>query len=103
MVDSFDKEKILECMFDPETSEILAELENNEKDIEYLSQKLNLAQETIRKKLSYLIEHEFVFESKNENKTIYKANSSKLGEMVETDRNFDGVVDGLTELDSYLN
>ena len=90
-------------MFDPETSEILAELENNEKDIDYLSHNLNLTQETIREKLSYLIEHEFVFESQNENKTIYKANASKLGEMVESNKNFDSVVDGLTELDSYLN
>ena len=28
MDSTFDKEKILDCMFDPDTSEILAELEN---------------------------------------------------------------------------
>ena len=103
MTETFDKEKILECMFDPETSEILAELETDEKDIEYLSQKFSLSKDTIKEKLSYLIQHEFVFETNIENKTIFKANASKLGQMVESDKNFDGVVDGLTELDSYLN
>ena len=103
MTETFDKEKILESMFDPETSEILAELETSEKDIEYLSQKFSLSEDTIKEKLSYLIQHEFVFESNNENKTIFKANASKLGQIVESDKNFDGVVDGLTELDSYLN
>ena len=57
MSESFNKEKVLECMFDPETSEILAELENSEKDINYLSQKLELSHEIIREKLYYLINH----------------------------------------------
>ena len=103
MEESFDKEKIIECMFDPQTSEILAELENEAKELEFLSQKLNLSQKIICEKLSYLIDHGFILKSKNDNKTIYKANVSKLGEIVESDKNFDGVVDGLTELDSYLN
>ena len=103
MTDSFDKEKIIECMFDPETSEILAELETNEKDIEYLSEKLNLTEETIKEKLSYLIQHEFVFETNSDNKVIFRANASKLDNMLESDKHYDGVVDGLTELDSYLN
>jgi len=39
---TYDKEKILECMFDPDTSEILAELENGGKELQYLIEKLKI-------------------------------------------------------------
>ena len=103
MNETFDKEKIIECMFDPITSEILGELENGEKNSDYLSEKLKLSEEQIQSKLSYLIEHKFVLqENKNEKKT-YHANAEKLEKVIENDKNFDNVVDGLTEMDSYLN
>ena len=103
MNETFDKEKIIECMFDPVTSEILGELENGEKNSDYLSEKLKLSEEQIQSKLSYLIEHKFVLqENKNEKKT-YHANAEKLEKVIENDKNFDNVVDGLTEMDSYLN
>ena len=51
MEDSFDKEKILECMFDPITSEILAELENEGKESSYLSQKSGVSEEEVKKHL----------------------------------------------------
>ena len=35
MSESFDREKIVDCMFDPITSEILAELEDGEKRMFY--------------------------------------------------------------------
>ena len=103
MTETFDKEKILECMFDPQTSEILLELQNNEKELDYLIQQLGLTEDIIRNKLSYLLEHNFVFEIKKQEKTIFKVNAKKLDSIIESDKNYDGVVDGLTELDSYLN
>lgn len=103
MSSSYDKEKILECMFDPEISEILAELENGEKELNYLSNKFDISENEIIEKLSYLIENNFVHKKKIENKVIISADGDKLTKMVEQDKNFDGVVDGLTEMDSYLN
>ena len=103
MSDTFDKDKIIECMFDPVTSEILSELENGEKDSDYLSGKLEISEEQIYQKLSYLIEHEFVLQKTNGEKKIYDANADKLDKVIENDKNFDNVVDGLTEMDSYLN
>ena len=100
---SYDKEKILECMFDPEISEILAELENGGKELSYLSDKFKLSEDDIHEKLSYLIEHDFVNEEKTGEKVIVTADGEKLTKLVEQDKNFDGVVDGLTEMDSYLN
>ena len=41
----------------------------------------------------------FVFESNNK----FSVDSKKLAQFMENDENYKGVVDGLTELDSYLN
>lgn len=103
MNENFDKEKIIECMFDPVTSEILGELENGEKNSDYLSEKLQISDEQIHSKLSYLIEHKFVLQENKNEKKIYHANADKLEKVMENDKNFENVVDGLTEMDSYLN
>ena len=103
MKNEFDKEKILECMFEPITSEILAELESSAKKLSYLEEKLKISETDIRNKLSYLIEHEFVIEENKNNEKIYAAKADKLAKVLENDSNFDNVVNGLTEMDSYLN
>ena len=103
MVDELDKNKVIECMFDPVTSEILAELEHSGKSSEYLEQKFQLSDSQLCNKLSYLIEHEFVKLEFKENKKFYFANAEKLSKVLENEKNFDSVIDGLTEMDSYLN
>jgi hypothetical protein len=103
MDSSYDKEKILECMFNPDTSEILAELENDGKELGFLIDKFKISENQIRQRLSYLIEHDFVKEEKNNDKIIFFADAKKLDELIEQDKNFDNVVNGLTEMDSYLN
>lgn len=103
MSSSYDKEKILECMFNPEISEILAELENGGKDSAYLSEKFEISENEIHDRLSYLIEHDFVHEEKTADNVIITADGEKLTKLLENEKNFDGVVDGLTEMDSYLN
>lgn len=100
---AFDKEKVLNCMFDPDTSEILAELENEGKALSYLVDTLKKTEAEIREKLSYLIEHDFVSEEKNDEKIIFYADADKLAKLVEEDRNFEDVEDGLAKMDSYLN
>lgn len=90
-------------MFDPDTSEILAELENGGKELQYLTEKLNILEDEIYERLSYLIEHDFVKEEKISNKIIFTADAEKLAKLVEQDKNFDDVVNGLAKMDSYLN
>ena len=90
-------------MFDPDTSEILAELENEGEELSYLEETLKKSENEIREKLSYLIEHSFVKEETNENKIIFSADAKKLAKLVEEDRNFEDVEDGLAKMDSYLN
>ena len=90
-------------MFDPDTSEILAELENGGKALQYLIEKLKILEDEIYERLSYLIEYDFVKEEKINNKIIFTADAEKLAKLVEQDENFDDVVGGLAKMDSYLN
>ena len=90
-------------MFDPDTSEILVELENGGKELQYLTEKLKILEDEIYERLSYLIEHDFVKEEKINNKIIFTADAEKLAKIVEQDKNFDDVVNGLAKMDSYLN
>ena len=82
---------------------IIAELENGEKDSIYLTKKLRLSLDEIKARLSYVIEHGFVMMNQNDDKTLFRADMDKLNKIMESDENFTDVVDGLTELDQYLN
>lgn len=103
MTEPFDKEKIIECLFDPVTSEILAELENDGKESSYLAKKAGISEEEVAERLSYLIKFEFVKEKNENNKITYSADAEKLSKVLENDENFSSVTDGLTKMDSYLN
>lgn len=103
MDSTYDKEKILDCIFEPDISDILAELENGGKELSYLMNKLKKSENEIRNNLSYLVEHSFVNEEKNDNKIIYSVDAEKLAKLIEDDKNFTDVEDGLAKMDSYLN
>lgn len=103
MEDSYDNSKIIEYIFDPEISEILAELESGGKESSYLASKSGISEEELKNKLSYLLKHGFVKETSEDSKTIYTADAEKLGKVMENSSNFDTAVDSLTTMDSYLN
>jgi len=101
--DSYDNSKIIEYIFDPEISEILAELESGGKESSYLASKSGISEEELKNKLSYLLKHDFVRQTNDADKTVYTANAEKLGQVMEKSSNFDTAIDGLTTMDSYLN
>jgi len=101
--EGFDKQKIIDILFDSDVSVILSELEDGSKDSLYLLAKLQLTEDEIEKRLSYLIQHDFVTKKSHNNKTIYAVNKEKLSRIMENEENFSSVTKGLTELDSYLN
>ena len=103
MTESFDKEKIIEYLFDPVTSELLAELENGGKDSSYLAEKSGISEDEVAEHLSYLIKYEFVKKQNENEKIIYSVDAEKLSKVMENDENFSSVTDGLTKMDSYLN
>jgi hypothetical protein len=100
---NYDKQKMLEILVDPDVSMILSELEDGSKDSSYFVKKLQISDTEIKERLSYVIQCDFVKLDLDENKTIYTVDKNKLNDIMEMDENFSGVVDGLTELDQYLN
>jgi len=103
MSENFDKQKMMETLVDPIVSSILAELEGGEKDSAYLTAKLRLSLDQIKSLLSYVMEHQFVVMTQNDGKEIFKVDLNKLNKIMESDDNFKNIVDGLTELDQFLN
>jgi len=101
--ENYDRQKMIEFLVDPDISSILLELENGSKESSYLIEKLKMSDNEIQKKLFYIIQHGFVNIKKDGNVTIFTADKEKLNKIMESEENFSGVVDGLTELDSFLN
>jgi len=103
MNESYDKKKMIETLTDPQVLIILSELEEGNKESTYLAKKLQLSHEEIKKRLEYVIQHGFVRIIQEEGKTVFAADGEKLNKIMEMDENFSSVIDGLTELDQYLN
>ena len=103
MDDSFDREKVLECMFDPITSSIIAELEDGEKSSQYLAEKSSVSEHEVGERLSYLTTHGFILEKQVDEQSIFSADVDKLAQVVENDKNFGAAIEGLEKMDSFLN
>ena len=71
-----DAKQIIDNLFDPEISEILAEMENGPKHCTFLSEKFGIVPEDLQEKLS---------------------------EIMESGHNYKNVEDGLAKMDSFLN
>ncbi|MCV0410326.1 hypothetical protein [Nitrosopumilus sp.] len=103
MESTFDKEKVVDCMFDPVTSSILAELEDGEKECSFLAKQSSISENDVLERLSYLIEHRFILKNSDGENCILLANAEKLNSIVENSDNFDATISGLEKMDSYLN
>jgi len=104
MVDDIsDNNKILESIFEPDNSEILAQMESGPKKISDLAKNLDISKEKIEQSLSYLIEHGFVSKIEKDNQVNYSVNADMLSKVLESNDNFKNVDDGLAKLDSFLN
>ena len=101
--DNLEDNKILESIFEPNNSEILAQLESGPKKFSDLAKNLDISKEKIEQSLSYLIEHGFVSKIEKDNLINYSVNSDKLSKVLENNDNFKNVDDGLAKLDSFLN
>jgi hypothetical protein len=103
MDDTFDREKVVDCMFDPITSSILSELEDGEKECSFLAEKSSISESEVFERLSYLLDHGFIFKNSNNGKSIFSANTEKLTQIVENSDTFNATIEGLEKMDSYLN
>ena len=103
MDDSYDREKIVDCMFDPTTSSLIAELEDGEKSSQYLSDKEKISESEVIERFSYLINSGFIFQKQVDGKTTFSANIDKFSKVVEDNENFGATIEGLEKMDSFLN
>ena len=103
MSDSFDREKVVESMFDPVTSAIIAELEDGEKECSFLANAALISESDVRQRLEYLIETGFITKRTDGEKTLFSANAENLTRIIEQNENFDSAIEGLEKMDSYLN
>ena len=103
MDDTFDRDKVIDCMFDPITSLILAELEDGQKECSFLAQQASISESKVLERLSYLMAHGFISKNSDDGKCILATDSDKLDTIVADDDNFDLAINGLEKLDSYLN
>ena len=103
MSETFDREKVVDCMFDPITSSILSELEDGPKQCSFLAKQFSISESEVLDRLSYLIKFDFVLNSSENDQCLISANLEKLSSIVEEGGNFDEAIDGLEKMDSYLN
>ena len=103
MSESFDREKVIDSMFDPITSEILAELEYGKKECSVLSRQFSMSESELLERLDYLIECKFLIKTLENDQCSISANTEKLGSLLEDSDAFDGAINGLEKMDSYLN
>ena len=101
--EDFDREKVVDCMFDPVTSSILAELEDGGKECSFLAEKSSISENEVLERLSYLLNHGFIHQTSKDEKHFLTANIEKLNEIVENSENFGATIEGLEKMDSYLN
>ncbi len=90
---------ISEILFDPKISEILELLENGPKDESKICEHLSITPKDIAERLEPLVKNGFVIKSG----TQYSVDSEKLANAVESSVQYGGVMDKVTEMDSYLN
>lgn len=103
MDDTYDREKVIECMFDPITSLIIAELEDGEKNSLFLAEKSSISEHDVRERISYLVAHGFIIEKQIGEQSIFSADVDKLSQVVEHNENFGAAIEGLEKMDSFLN
>ncbi|CAI9831028.1 conserved hypothetical protein [Nitrosopumilaceae archaeon] len=94
-----DRDRVVECMFDPVTSSIIAELEDGPKEIPRLAAAASVGEDEVLERLSYMIECGLVTREGG----VLAADHEKLSSIVEESSNFDGAIGGLEKLDTYLN
>jgi len=102
-MDDFDREIVVDCMFDPVTSSILSELEDGEKECSVLAEKSSISENEVFERLSYLIDHGFIFKNSTNGKSTFSANTEKLNQIIENNDTFNATIEGLEKMDSYLN
>lgn len=95
----YDRDRLFECMFDTELIPALAELEQGPQDAAHLARLAGMDVHELQDRLSYMVQHGFLHLKDD----TYTADTKKLTGAMEKDGSFSHIIDGVTEMDSYLN
>ena len=68
-----------------------------------MAEKSSISESEVFERLSYLLDHGFIFKNSNNGKSIFSANTEKLTQIVENSDTFNATIEGLEKMDSYLN
>ena len=93
-----NRERLRECLFDEETAPALAALEDGPRHVTHLAELCGMSPDALRERLSYLVECDFLAIQDD----MYTADAEKMARMME-EEDYDGIVDSVTVMDSYLN
>lgn len=93
-------DKVRDVLFDAQVSLALSELETGPKSIKHMANVSDMDPGVLAERLKYVVECGFL---QCDDDNMYTANPEKLEEILSSDGQFDSVVDGITEMDSYLN
>lgn len=100
-----ERDTVIGYLFDPDVSELLAELEGGPLLLADLAEKAGIAPGEVDLRLSYLAERGYVARRTDQSTgaVSYEADASRLAAVMEHDENYQTAVDGLAKLDSFLN
>ena len=100
-----DRDAVIERLFDPDVSDLLAELEGGPRLLAELAAKSGTTPAEVESRLSYLAEHGYVARRADPGtgEVSYEADAPRLASAMECDENYQSAVDGLTKLDGFLN
>ena len=100
-----DHVAVIERLFDPDVSVLLAELEGGPRLLAELAAKSGTTPAEVESRLSYLAEHGYVARRADPGtgEVSYEADAPRLASAMESDENYQSAVDGLTKLDGFLN
>ncbi len=69
----------------------------------FQAQQFSMSESDLLERLDYLIKCEFLSKTLENDKCSLSANTEKLGSLLESSDAFDGAINGLEKMDSYLN
>lgn len=95
--------EISDAILDPVTSELISMLEGGSKTIADLAESSGLGADEIRTRFGPLIEQGLIVREEGENGATYSADAEKLDSALSASHNFDGAIDLVTKMDTFLN
>ena len=102
------RDEVIESLFDPDVSGLVAELEGGPLALSDLAARSGVAPEEVDSRLSRLVELGYVSRRADPSAgggggAVYEADAAKLAAVMESDENYQSAVDGMTKLDGFLN